>query len=86
MSNKELTHFCLTASKKENRHQTGLQKRQQNVNCTRGGRDQVSEESRAGQVMTMPQDAETGGAGQEGDAGKGGADIYEALKPSEVGA
>lgn len=56
------------------------------MNCTRGGRDQVSEESRAGQVMTMPQDAETGGAGQEGDAGKGGADIYEALKPSEVGA
>lgn len=29
------------------------------------------------------QDAEKGGAGQEEDAGKGGADIYEALKPSK---
>ena len=27
--------------------------------------------------------AEKGGAGQEEDAGKGGTDIYEALKPSE---
>lgn len=59
------------------------------MHCSLGGREGPhSEEPRAIWEDHVPeekigQDAEKGGAGQEEDTGKGGADIYEALKPSE---